>query len=122
MFILARMENKIPDITSNDIKRIIKRDFPNDDLAEIMEMLSEYKSNTIKGRNRIHACILKLANGDKYSIEKYVERAKCDSRDVIAWAEYPNQFKHPFHFNLPKDQQNKLIEDDWLQYQAWFNR
>jgi hypothetical protein len=42
-------------------------------------------------RERVQLAILKLSEGDIGRLQRYVEVAKADYRDVLAWAEYPEQ-------------------------------
>ena len=87
------MEQKIPKISDNDIKRIIKRDFPQSELTEIENILQIYKSKSKEGRNRIYASLLKLSDGNLELLKKLVEKANNDFRDIIAMSEYPNYQK-----------------------------
>jgi hypothetical protein len=113
------MEDKIPNISNADIKRIIERDFPKD--TDIANILNRYASETEKGRNRVHAAILKIADGSLEKVEKYVEVAIVDSRDVLSWAEYPSYSKNLFEeFSYEKEKQQN--DDDWQQYNEWLNK
>ena len=50
-------------------------------------------------------------------VEKYVRAAKADYRDVLGWAEYPNQVRSR---RAPDDPGRRiLIEKDAVQYRAW---
>ena len=116
------MAQKIPNISDSDITRIIKRDFPHSDFDKIEATLSMYKSESQKGRNRIYAAILKLSNGNFELIKKYVEKAIADYRDIIALSEYPHYSKHSFDDNLSENEKEKLIEEDWKQYENWLHK
>jgi len=113
---------QIPVVEYDDIQRIIKRDFPNKDLNLVEDILEMYRTENDKGRNRVFASILKLSNGDTKLAKTYVQKANYDYRDVIAKAEYPNYSAHAFDEDLPVELKQKLIESDWMQYQAWFNK
>lgn len=115
------MEQKIPSVTNNDIRRIIQREFPQMGSDEIESILSTYKSATDEGSNRVYAAILKLSNGDIELLKTYVQKANHDYRDIIALAEYPNYSACAFEDDLPEEKEEQLINDDWLQYEAWFN-
>ena len=116
------MEQKIPSITDSDIKRIVRREFPQFDFTEIEDILKMYKSESDRGKNRVYASILKLSNGNIELVKKYVEKANKDYRDVIALAEYPSYSEHAFDDNLPTEKKKQLINDDWKQYEAWINK
>ena len=113
------MEQKIPNISDRDVKRIVERDFPQLEFTEIESILGAYKSESIKGKNRVYASILKLSTGNIELIKKYVEKANNDYRDVIALAEYPNYSEYAFDNDLTAEKKKQLISDDWTQYEEW---
>ncbi len=121
------MEDKIPNISNADIKRIIERDFRKD--TDIANILNRYASETEKGRNRVYAAILKISDGSVEKVEKNVEVAIIDYRDVLSWAEYPNYFKfvredisYKQNFEIPFEKNKQLSDDDWQQYNEWLNK
>lgn len=116
------MEQKIPNISDDDIKRIGKRDFPQLEIIEIEHLLKGYKSKSEAGKNRVYAAILKLSENNIDSIRKYVDKANNDFRDVIALAEYPNYSQYAFDDDLSDKKRRQLIKDDWEQYQIWLNK
>jgi hypothetical protein len=116
------MEQKIPKISDNDIKRIANRDFSQLDFSIIESLLKVYKSESNKGKNRVYASILKLSGGNIELIKKYVDKANNDYRDVIALSEYPNYSQHVFEDDLSDEKKKQLIKDDWTQYEAWLNK
>lgn len=116
------MEQMIPNINDADIKRIVRRDFPQLEFIDVENILASYKPESEKGRNRVYASILKLSEGNIDLLKKYVEKANNDYRDIIAVSEYPNYSEHAFENNLPDRKRKQLINDDWMQYQAWLNK
>ena len=116
------MEQRVPNISDADIKRIVRRDFPHLEFNEIESVLGVYKSENKKGRNRVLASILKLSGGNIGLLKKYVEKANDDYRDIIALSEYPNYSEHAFQDDLPDKKKKQLSNDDWMQYQAWLNK
>ncbi len=152
------MEDRIPRITNDDIKRIIERDFPENERDRVIKTLNRYKSESEKGRNRVyaailkisdrvantlnrfkserekrpnrvHAAILKISDGSVEKVEKNVEVAIIDYRDVLSWAEYPNYFKfvledisYKQNFEIPFEKNKQLNDDDWQQYNEWLNK
>jgi hypothetical protein len=115
------MEQKVAKVNNEDIKRIIERDFPVNETDKVINILSKYKSETEKGRNRVHAAILKIANCNAEKIEKYVEVAIVDSRDVLSMAEYPNYTKF-YRNGISDKEKSQLFNDDWKQYNEWLNK
>jgi hypothetical protein len=120
--ILKNMEQRIPNVTDSDIKRIIKRDFPQFEITEIENILKMYRAESEKGRNRVYASILKLSNGNIDLMEEYIEKANRDYRDVIALSEYPNYSEYAFDDNLSEKKEKQLINDDWVQYEDWLKK
>ncbi|URA10625.1 hypothetical protein [Thermospira aquatica] len=82
------MKQKIPHITKSDIIRIIKREFKDYDIECILSILEGYNSESERGKYRLYASILKLANGNIDLLKKYVNEANNDYRNIISLAEY----------------------------------
>ena len=116
------MEQKIPNIEYCDIERIIKRDYCHSNINEVRSLLCLYNSESEKGKNRVYASVLKLANGDIDMLKQYIHRACEDFRDIIALSEYPNYSEFIFDDSLSKKEKKRLILKDWEQYKLWFNR
>ena len=100
----------------------IRQVFPDRDAKEILTSLEAYGTESYEtGKYRVYLAILKLCDEEKLSDpSSYVRAAKQDFRDVVAWAEYPNQMK----FGLARDPKEsaKLIKQDAEQYQAWLKK
>ena len=99
------MPDRLPDVTLEDLDRIMRRDFPPEQHGQVVNLLIRYGRGD-RGQNRVCADVLKLADGDLSLVEYYVECALGDSRDVMFWAEYPTASE----------------EENWRQYQEWFSR
>ena len=70
----------------------VDREFAEGDRIVVKELLSTYgEDSSEEGRERIIRDILTLAKGDRKQVEELVERARRDYRDIIFWAEYPEQ-------------------------------
>lgn len=116
------MNQKIHNINITDIKRLIKREFPNKPISEIETILKQYVSESQTGRNRVYASILKLSNGNIDKLIKGVEQANKDFRDIISIAEFPNYSENAFTNNLSNEKEKQLIEKDWKQFKAWLDK
>lgn len=70
-----------------------------------------------KEPHRVRLAILKLAGPDLDQVSKYTSYAKEDYRDVLAWAEYPNQSRA----GPLRDESEKasLASEDRRQYEEW---
>ncbi len=92
--------------------------FPNRDLAEVLGWLDQYGREPYE-RDRVQLAILKLSKEDGLpSPERYVRAAKQDYRDVLACAEYPNEFRCP-PAELTPEVRGRLQRADHEQYLAW---
>lgn len=100
----------------------IRQVFPSKDPQEILSILEDYGTEDWEhGKYRVYLAILKLCDEERLSDPtKYVKVAKQDYRDVLAWAEYPNQMKH----GPTKDPKvrERLKRLDNQQYQAWLDK
>lgn len=67
---------------------------------------------------RVRLDILKLAGADLDEIERYVESAHQDYRDLIAWAEYPEEINSPT-YKMPKEEVDAIRGRDRAQYERW---
>ncbi len=71
---------------------------------------------------RVQLAILKLSDGKAEKLLTYIEAAKRDYRDVLAWAEYPEQIRSgKTRFNTPLSEYEALLERDRTQYEAWLD-
>ena len=113
-----------PDVTSADVERIVRRDFPAHRVAEVFAMLDEYGvEDWHREPHRVRLAALKLAAGNIEQLRNEIEGAKRDYRDVLGPAEYPAYGKRLFRIKeLPQDEQQRIIDADWRQYQDWLTR
>jgi len=113
-----------PTVTRADVERVVRRDFPVDRVPEVFAVLDEYGKETWQpDPNRVRLAALKLAEGSIERLRYQIEGAMCDYRDVLAPAEYPEYSKLMFRIrNLPQDEQRRIIDADWKQYQDWLTR
>jgi hypothetical protein len=119
-----RVEQPIPDVTSNDVERVVRREFPDEQFAEVMALLNEYGTQKWqRGVPRVQLATLKLAQGSVEKLRTLVESTKRDYRDVLVWAEYPAYHKIGFRVReLPIRKQREIIDSDWKQYEEWLRK
>jgi hypothetical protein len=97
----------------------IRQAFPDADPADIRRQLDEY---TGPERPRVQLAIVKLSDEDgRDSPKHYVDAALTDYRDVLAWAEYPQQLR-PDWFTLSVTDRAKITKADRQQYVRWLAR
>lgn len=100
----------------------IRHVFPEREVADILALLDRYGVEDYhRERERVQLAILKLCD-EKACADpgEYVDAACGDYRDVLAWAEYPNQMRHSPSID-PKLRE-ELIAKDRAQYLAWLER
>ena len=90
--------------------------FPNVDLAEVLSILDQYGHDHQSGRERVQIAILKLSGGNVVKLQREVEAAKQDPRDVLLYAEYPAEAKAPWD---KVDAVKEAREQDKQQYLRW---
>jgi hypothetical protein len=80
----------IPDVLATDVERIVRRDFPDGQFDAVMGVLKQYGAEKWqRERARVQLAALKLADRDLDKLQRVIEVASRDYRDVLAPAEYP---------------------------------
>jgi hypothetical protein len=113
-----------PKVSAADVDRVVDRDYPPDQRAEVLATLQRYGKEGWHGEaDRVRLAALKLAAGSLDQLRLHIEIATMDYRDVLAAAEYPAYMKREPHVDkLPPAERAEIIEDDWNQYQRWLGR
>ena len=89
------------------------------DAKALLEALLNYSD---KESPRVHLAILKLSEGDPKKLLSYLEAARGDYRDVLAWAEYPEQLRSgKTRYNTPLEEYEAILSADRTQYEAWLD-
>lgn len=118
------MAGHVPKVTELDVRRIICRDFPSEVTEYVLRKLELYGCESWhREKHRVHLAILKIANGDLGKVERNIAVAVIDYRDVLAEAEYPEQYRLGF-VGMDTTSPSQLMEieqRDWKQYQEWLN-
>lgn len=93
------------------------------DSEELFAFLNQYGSREgDREVTRVHLAILKLCEGDPDKLRANVEAALIDYRDVLAWAEYPEQMKSgKTAFNSSPSDYQEIVERDRAQYLEWLD-
>ena len=106
----------MPRITRKKILEKVAQLWPKADATEITGMLDGC------GRQaRVQLAVLKLCEGDREQLPRWVEAAKRDWRDVIAYAEYPKEMRTgPVELRaMSPEDKRALRERDRAQYLEW---
>lgn len=115
------MDQPIPKVSHSDVERIVQRDFVSSEQCRVWAILEKYQSE-YGDPSRVLLAVLKLADGDIAAVQRQIEIAKSDYRDVLAIAEYPRYFREIGFGEVSETFRRAVIDDDWNQYQAWLTR
>lgn len=106
-------------MTPDKLLAKIRQVFPDADPEDVQRQLDEY---TGPDRLRVQLAIVKLSDEDhRDSPTHYLDAARADYRDVLAWAEYPQQLR-PDWFTLSVTERAKVLKADRQQYARWLAR
>jgi hypothetical protein len=87
------MKNQPEQNDQHLLRQKITEQFPQEESAQVLTLLNQYESAAAAGRLRVQLAILQLSQGDVDKLREYVEVARTDYRDVLFWAETPEQAK-----------------------------
>jgi len=86
--------------------------------AAAMDLLDSYGLETWhREKDRVQLAILKLSGGNLEELRRLVDMAKTDYRDVLAYAEYPGEFRSASR--TPPHELDAIRQRDREQYLAW---
>lgn len=106
-------------MTPDKLRAKIRQAFPAADPVDIQRVLNGY---TGPERLRVQLAIVKLSGEDhRDSPRHYVDTACADHRDVLTWAESPQQLR-PDWFSLSVTDRAKVVKADRQQYARWLAR
>jgi hypothetical protein len=108
---------------SRILRKIISY-WPNKDPKEITDLLDRYGSEDYhREKDRVYLAILKLSDGKLDLLEHYLDIALSDYRDVLAWAEYPEEMKlgYAAKSQLQPEDVKALQQRDREQYLNWLD-
>lgn len=96
--------------------------WPKEEWDDVMAALNAYGSEGRGwGVHRVQLAILKLCRGNRDEIPQLVEMANRDYRDVLAWAENPEEMRLPWRQRkeMSDDEIKALRARDKVQYRRW---
>jgi hypothetical protein len=96
--------------------------WPGVDPQEIMNVLDQYGVESHeRGRARVQLAVLKLSGGQRDRLEELVRMAKRDYRDIVAYAEYPEEMRIGFVGvrRLTAEEVKAVRRRDREQYLEW---
>jgi hypothetical protein len=75
-----------------EVVAIVQATFPESDWPRVLKLLDDYGVESYeRERERVQLAILKLSAGNEEKLREFVAVAKRDYRDVLFWAEYPEE-------------------------------
>jgi len=76
----------------DEVVAVVQKTFPADAHARVLELLGTYGVESYeRERERVQLAILKLSEGNEEKLGEFIAVAKRDYRDVLFWAEYPEE-------------------------------
>lgn len=117
--ILTKGEQPVAKISDSQLDILIEREFPKH--KEIVKTkLTQIKSDSPNGKNRISASVLKLANKDLSYIDNLIRRANEDFRDIVSKAEYPRASSYDLGERNEEENKSDYL-NDWIEYYNWID-
>ena len=76
----------------DEVVLVVQKTFPESAHARVLELLDTYGVESYeRERERVQLAILKLSEGNEEKLREFVAVAKRDYRDVLFWAENPEE-------------------------------
>ena len=80
--------------TREEVVGVVRKIFPESAHTRVLESLDSYGVEAYeRERERVQLAILKLSEGNEEKLREFVAVAKHDYRDVLFWAENPEEAK-----------------------------
>ena len=77
-----------------DVLASVRASFPKENRTRVLELLDTCGLATHeRERERVQLAILKLSEDNEEKLRQHIDVAKRDYRDVLFWAEYPEEAK-----------------------------
>jgi hypothetical protein len=76
----------------DEVVAVVQKTFPETSYSRALELLETYGVESYeRERERVQLAILKLTDGNEERLREFVAVAKRDYRDVLFWAENPEE-------------------------------
>jgi len=118
--ILRKGEQPVAKIADEELSFLIRREFPNE-VKLVKTKLNKVESDTHKGKNRISASILKLADKNYAKLDLLIKRANKDFRDIVSEAEYPRASSYGFGERDEERSREDYLKD-WEEFTSWVKK
>jgi hypothetical protein len=81
-------------MSRDEVIAVVQKTFPGNAHARVLELLDSYGVESYeRERERVQLAILKLSEGNEKKLREFVAVAKRDYRDVLFWADNPEEAK-----------------------------
>jgi hypothetical protein len=93
----------------DNVVAVVQKSFPESAHTRVLELLDGYGVESYeRERERVQLAILKLSEGNEEKLQEFVAGAKRDYRDVLFWADNPEEAK----FDTPEKRERlrKMFE------------
>jgi hypothetical protein len=78
----------------DEVVAVVRKIFPESLHTRVLELLDTFGVESFeRERERVQLAILKLSEGNEEKLREFIAVAKRDYRDVLFWAEYPEEAK-----------------------------
>ena len=114
------MDQFTPQVSQDDVERVLQRDFPVEHWQELREMIQLVQ---VREKDRVILACMKNVSGDVQKLKGNLTEAEGYWREIISEAEYPFYSKKMFRIDkLNEKEKSDIIEKDKKQYLDWLNR
>jgi hypothetical protein len=80
--------------TREEVIEVVQKTFPRESWSSVIELLDSYGIESYeRERERVQPAILKLSEGNEDKLREFVAVAKRDYRNVLFWADNPEEAK-----------------------------
>lgn len=104
--------------TVQAVQRVIEIDYAFEAQEAVAKILLDYGDQSFHAEpERVRLAALKLAAGDIDALRRAISAAQIDYRDILAWAESPNEMGRFSRKNTLSRKQ--ALDEDKRQWQEW---
>jgi len=91
---IKQAKAEMPWLGKHRVLAAVQKKFPKDSWSRVLELLDSYGVESYeRERERVQLAILKLSEGNEQKLCEFVAVAKRDYRDVLFWADNPEEAK-----------------------------
>lgn len=113
-----------PLFTRDTVRRIIRREFPQNTETEVFDILKSYNPEDEELSCRIHLDSMKLCEGSLAELQQLVRLANQDFRDIILPAENPSLLNRGVvaYEDSSEDEKDRMTNEDMNDYLTWIQK